>query len=203
MLRHQDVYPGDEDVEDIHEKALGTETRNTAEVHASHSPTSAGLSSLGAAALLVADIVGTGVLALPSHVHTLGLSFGMTFLVLQVRFRLSSLYRGVALGRRTLFCRCMTAEKRVWFDGGQQALRFLRIENLSPSAMTRLIVRGPPNIAVISSACAYASVGQARASHTAHSPSAPSTSHRAALLELPFFYIYAPRLPPSRPRAFD
>ena len=46
--------------------------------------TSQRLSVSATAALLVADVVGTGILALPSNVHTVGMAFGIAFIAAQV-----------------------------------------------------------------------------------------------------------------------
>eukprot|EP00457_Paulinella_chromatophora_P007490 gb/GEZN01007513.1/.p1 GENE.gb/GEZN01007513.1/~~gb/GEZN01007513.1/.p1 ORF type:complete len:473 (+),score=42.41 gb/GEZN01007513.1/:78-1496(+) len=67
--------------------------------------TVAGLKRFPAAALLVADNVGTGVLALPGYVDTLGLYVGISFIVLQIPINLfaaESLVRAAELaeGRR-------------------------------------------------------------------------------------------------------
>ncbi len=50
----------------------------------SGSPQQPRLSVPSTAALLVADVVGTGILALPSNVHTVGLPFGLAFICAQV-----------------------------------------------------------------------------------------------------------------------
>lgn len=65
-----------------------------------HDPSTNDLSIISAAALIMADCLGTGILALPADMHVLGLGFGIAFLLFNLPI---NLYAGTILGGTARF----------------------------------------------------------------------------------------------------
>jgi len=65
-----------------------------------HDPSTNDLSIISAAALIMADCLGTGILALPADMHVLGLGFGIAFLLFNLPI---NLYAGTILGKTARF----------------------------------------------------------------------------------------------------